>query len=270
MLVELDFRAQQPGTTASAAARLPMLPEISDHFLGPGGTPPAAHPGADRADGGAGRCAPWRRSNASPIISMARSGRSPPALARRSTAPGNTLEIAGATVQHLERDAAQAPRRGGAGWRTTGRLQLAARGDELSRTLADADKALQAINGLALTANGLVAPALPGSHGPGSDAGATLAASGRRAAGFLADHRARSERRAAREGFPVRRACRTGLWLLAAAAVSACGTGGPMPDLYVLGDARAPGCRRRVPTQRPGRRDQARPACRTISTRPTS
>jgi uncharacterized protein len=38
----------------------------------------------------------------------------------------------------------------------------------------------------------------------------------------------------------MRRGCRTGLWLLAAAAVSACGTGGPAPELYVLGDAPRP------------------------------
>src|SRR5258708_17893482 len=38
----------------------------------------------------------------------------------------------------------------------------------------------------------------------------------------------------------MRRGCRTGLWLLGAAAVSACGTGGPTPELYILGDAARP------------------------------
>jgi paraquat-inducible protein B len=70
---------------------------------------------------------------------------------------GHTMEIAGGAVQRVERDAAQTLDEARALARD-GRHQLTARGDELSRTLAAADKALHAIGGLANATNSLVAP----------------------------------------------------------------------------------------------------------------
>lgn len=77
---------------------------------------------------------------------------------------GRTMDIAGGAVQHVERDSTSTlDEIRGLG--RDGRQQLAARGAELSRTLSDADKALedtdrtlQAVNGLVLSATSLVAP----------------------------------------------------------------------------------------------------------------
>lgn len=70
---------------------------------------------------------------------------------------GHTMEIAGGAVQRVEHDAAQTLDEVQA-LAHDGRQQLAARGDELSRALADADKTLKAIGSLADAANSLVAP----------------------------------------------------------------------------------------------------------------
>jgi paraquat-inducible protein B len=71
---------------------------------------------------------------------------------------GRTMDLAGAAVQHLEGDAV-ATLDEARGLARDGRRQLAARGDELSRVLVDADKAVQAVNGLAGSANALVSVA---------------------------------------------------------------------------------------------------------------
>jgi len=71
---------------------------------------------------------------------------------------GRTMAIADGAVQHLEGEAA-ATLDEARGLSRDARRQLAARGDELSRVLVDADKALQAVNGLVGTANNLVGTA---------------------------------------------------------------------------------------------------------------
>jgi paraquat-inducible protein B len=77
---------------------------------------------------------------------------------------GRTIDIAGAAVQHVERDATSTLDEA-RGLGRDGRQQFAARGAEVSRTLGDADKALgdvnktlQAVNGLVLSTTSLIAP----------------------------------------------------------------------------------------------------------------
>jgi paraquat-inducible protein B len=77
---------------------------------------------------------------------------------------GRTMDLAGAAVRHVELDATSALDEAH-GLARDGRQQLATRGAELSRilgdadkTLGDADKTLQAVSGLVLSANSLIAP----------------------------------------------------------------------------------------------------------------
>lgn len=70
---------------------------------------------------------------------------------------GRTMDVAGASIQHVEHDASSTLDEAH-GLAADGRQQLAARGAELSRALVSAEKTLQAIDGLVLSANSLVAP----------------------------------------------------------------------------------------------------------------
>lgn len=69
---------------------------------------------------------------------------------------GRTMDLAGASVQRLQQDASST-----LGevhdLAFDGRRQLAERGEELSRTLSAAERTIQAIDGLAISANSLVA-----------------------------------------------------------------------------------------------------------------
>jgi paraquat-inducible protein B len=70
---------------------------------------------------------------------------------------GRTMDIAGAAVQHVERDATSTLDEA-RGLGRDGRQQLAARGAELSRTLGNADKALGDADKMLQAVNSLVAP----------------------------------------------------------------------------------------------------------------
>lgn len=71
---------------------------------------------------------------------------------------GRAMAIAGGAVQHLEGEAAGTLDEA-RGLARDGRRQLAVRGDELSRLLVDADKAVHAVNGLIGSANTLIGTA---------------------------------------------------------------------------------------------------------------
>jgi paraquat-inducible protein B len=68
-----------------------------------------------------------------------------------------TMEVASTSIKHVDQGASSALTEVQA-LAADGRQQLAARGAELSRALVSADKTLQAIDGLVLAANSLIAP----------------------------------------------------------------------------------------------------------------
>jgi paraquat-inducible protein B len=154
MLVELDLEPNSPANRVSGTASdVPEIPTISsdlEELRQQLTQAPIAQTVAQalRTLAAVERVADHLDGEIGPLAASAR------ATLDRA---GNTMEIAGTAVQRLERDAA-ATIDEAHGLARDGRQQLAARGDELSRTLVDADKALQAIGGLAVAANSLVAP----------------------------------------------------------------------------------------------------------------